>query len=67
MAANQAGATPLLLATLNGNAAMHRAAVRGRGRSERPADQIRRHRADDGVAHRQDRMPSKRCWTMARR
>ena len=54
-AANRAGATPMQLAALNGNAAMIDNADQGRSRPECPADPIWRHGAHDGVAHREDR------------
>ena len=52
-AANRAGATPMQLAALNGNAADARKAHQGRSGPECPADAIWRHGAHDGVPHRE--------------
>ena len=54
-AANRDGATPLQLAALNGSAAMIEKLIKAGADPNAPLTPTRRHRADDGRAHRQDR------------
>ena len=54
-AANRAGATPLLLAAVNGNAAMIEKLIKAGADPNAALTKYRRHGADDGRAHREDR------------
>ena len=53
-AANQSGATPMLLAAINGNAAMLERLIKAGADPNAPALPNRRHGAHDGGAHRED-------------
>ena len=54
-AATRAGATPLQLAAINGNAAMIEKLLQGWSKRQWSVVAIRRHRSDDGGAHGEDR------------
>ena len=65
-AANREGVTALQLAAINGSAPMLAEAPQGGRRSERAARPVRGHRADDGLAHREDRRDARLLETGAK-